>query len=257
MQVVPVPCLVDNYAYLIFADGSSDAAVVDPSEAAPVTAALAERGLKLGAIFNTHHHWDHVGGNEELVAQSPGIGVYGHDSDRGRIPGQTRFLADGEEFDELGLHFAIRHIPGHTTGAIAYIVEDAVFTGDTLFAAGCGRLFEGTPAMMYTSLNETLRDLPDATRVFFGHEYTEANLRFAEAVDPQNPEITARVARVKQVRESGHPTTPSTMTQERATNPFMRCSSDGIRAELSVELGARANDPVEVFTALRTAKDGF
>ena len=257
MQVVPVPCLVDNYAYLIFVDGSPEALVVDPSEAAPVKAALAERGLKLKAILNTHHHWDHVGGNEDLAAEYPGIDIYGHDSDRGRIPGQTRFLADGEGFEAIGLQFTTRHIPGHTTGAIAYLVDDAVFTGDTMFAAGCGRLFEGTPAMMYRSLNETLSDLSDDTRVFFGHEYTEANLRFADAVEPQNPEIAARIAGVKSVREAGQPTTPSTMAQERATNPFMRCSSEGIREGLTQQLGARTADPIEVFAALRTAKDGF
>ncbi len=257
MQVVPVPCLTDNYAYLIFADGSTDAAVVDPAEAAPVAKALAERGLELRAIFNTHHHWDHVGGNEELAAKYPGIQVYGHDSDRGRIPGQTRFLADGEEFGEIGLHFSVRHIPGHTMGAIAYLVEDAVFTGDTLFAAGCGRLFEGTPAMMYRSLNETLGDLPDTTQVFFGHEYTESNLRFAEAVEPENPEIITRIAHVERARQAGQPTTPSNMAQERATNPFIRCDSEAIRKGLSAKLGTGLDDPTEVFAALRAAKDSF
>ncbi len=259
MQVIAVPCLSDNYAYLIFADGSTDAAVVDPAEAAPVIKALAKHGLTLRAILNTHHHWDHVGGNEELVAKFPdnGIEIYGHDSDRGRIPGQTRFLADGQEFDAIGLHFSTRHIPGHTMGAIAYLVEGSVFTGDTLFAAGCGRLFEGTPAMMYRSLNETLGDLPDATQVFFGHEYTESNLRFAEAVEPENPEIIARIAKVREARQAGQPTTPSTMALERATNPFMRCESEAIRKGLSAKLGTRVDDPIEVLTALRTAKDGF
>ena len=257
MQVVPVPCLSDNYAYLIFADGSRDAAVVDPSEAAPVARALAEHGLNLRAILNTHHHYDHVGGNDELASQFPGVEIYGHDSDRGRIPRQTHFLADGEEFDAIGVHFSTRHIPGHTTGAVAYIAEGAVFTGDTMFAAGCGRLFEGTPAMMYRSLNETLGDLPDATRVFFGHEYTESNLRFAETVEPENAEIKARIAQVRKIRGAGDPTTPSTMALERATNPFMRCSSDGIRAGLAAKLGAGVNDPIEVLAALRTAKDGF
>ena len=139
MRVVVVPCLSDNFAYLIHAEGSRQAAVVDPSEAAPVLAAVEREGLELVAILNTHHHFDHVGGNEELRAKFPGVPVYGHASDDGRIPEQTAKLEEGQQIEVAGLQFRILHIPGHTTGAVAYVGEGAVFTGDTLFAAGCGR----------------------------------------------------------------------------------------------------------------------
>ena len=196
MQVEPVPCLKDNFAYLVWPAGQKTAAVVDPSEAEPVRASLAKHGLRLGAILNTHHHWDHVAGNEALLQDTPGLRVFGHASDAGRLFGQTEQLEHGQEFELLGMDFRALHIPGHTTGAVAYVVEGAVFTGDTLFAAGCGRLFEGTPAMMYTSLNVHLSALPDATRVYFGHEYTLSNLKFAAHVEPDNQDVRAKAERV-------------------------------------------------------------
>ena len=146
MRVHIVPCLQDNYAYLVHAEGRKEALVVDPSEAAPVIAAAEREGLVIVGILNTHHHWDHVGGNEELVRLRGGLPVFGHQSDAGRIPLFERGLRDGESFEAAGLGFRVMHVPGHTSGALAYIAHDAVFTGDTLFAAGCGRLFEGTPS---------------------------------------------------------------------------------------------------------------
>jgi hydroxyacylglutathione hydrolase len=256
MLVTPIACLRDNYAYLICADGEKAALCIDPSEAGPVLLALEHAGLELAGILNTHHHWDHVGGNQELLARTGDLPVYGHASDRERIPGQNRFLEDGDEFDLAGMHFRILHIPGHTMGAVAYIIEDAVFTGDTLFAAGCGRLFEGTPADMYQSLNIKLGSLSDATRVYCGHEYTASNLRFAEHVEPGNAAVREKAASVAKLRARGEPTVPSTMGEERLTNPFLRCDSEEIIQSVRSRLGSNIN-PVDVLGAVRAAKDAF
>src|SRR3954453_2338168 len=183
LHITIVPCLEDNYAYLLD-DGSGELAVVDPSEAKPVLDALdalreaTGRKGALGAILSTHHHHDHVGGNLELAQRFPGLRVLGFKTDRGRIPGQTEFLEDGETFTWGETAVRALHIPGHTLGAVGYVMKGAVFTGDTLFAAGCGRLFEGTPAMMHHSLCEVLAPLGAEMRVYCGHEYTIANLQF-------------------------------------------------------------------------------
>lgn len=256
MRVIPVPCLKDNYAYLLVADGSTRALVVDPSEAEPVIRAAREHGLVIGGILNTHHHWDHVGGNEGLAAEYGKLPVRGHVSDNGRIPLLSDGLEHGGKFEAEGLSFRVMHIPGHTLGAIAYITEDAVFTGDTMFAAGCGRLFEGSPAQMYASLNEKLGSLPDATRVYFGHEYTQANLRFALHVEPGNADAKAKAERVAAARERGEFTTPSSIGEERRTNPFMRCDSAEIIGHLASKLG-NERGPVAVLAAVRAEKDGF
>jgi hydroxyacylglutathione hydrolase len=205
MRIVPVPCLTDNYAYLVI-DGKR-AAVVDPGEAPPVEAALARERVELIAIWLTHHHWDHVGGVPGLTR--PGIEVVAHTSDRERTRA-TRYVDEGDTI-ELGAR--ILHNPGHTLGAISYVVDRCVFTGDTLFGAGCGRLFEGTPEMMYESLGK-LAALTPETLVYFGHEYTASNLRFAAEVEPDNAAIAER--------SRAAPTTPSTIALERATNPFVR-----------------------------------
>ncbi len=249
MTITPIPCLSDNYAYLVTCDRTKKTAIVDPSEAAPVLEAVKRAGVKASdvcAIWNTHHHWDHVGGNEELVS-ALGIGeVCGHASDKGRIAKQTRFLEEGDHFTLGDLAVRILHIPGHTTGAIAYVVDGlaegetsqsrtrngAVFTGDTLFVAGCGRLFEGTPEMMFASLAK-LASLPDDTRVYCGHEYTKANLAFAAHVEPENADVRRAAANVHV------PSVPSTIAIEKRINPFVRASS------------------VAEFAARRTAKDAF
>jgi hydroxyacylglutathione hydrolase len=256
MEITPVPCLKDNFAYLLRPDGERRALVVDPSEAAPVLAAAAELGLEIAGILNTHHHWDHVGGNEELKKKYGQIDVYGHVSDAERIPAFTQGVEEGDSFSLLGLDFRIFHIPGHTLGAVAYIVGDAVFTGDTLFAAGCGRLFEGTPAQMYESLNDKLGSLPDPTRVYFGHEYTASNLRFAAHMEPGNAAVKEKAARVAAQRERGEHTTPSTIGDERATNPFMRCDSAEIVSRMQSALGADKS-PQAILGAVRAAKDNF
>lgn len=254
MRVEIVPCLRDNYAYLVSVEGESRCVVVDPSEAEPVEKALVQHGLELVGILNTHHHHDHVGGNSALCAARKGIEVYGHASDRGRIPEQTRFLEHGESFSVAGLTFSVLHIPGHTTGAIAYVGNGAAFTGDTLFAGGCGRLFEGTPADMYESLNEKLAKLPDETRIFCGHEYTVNNLRFAATLEPTNQAISEKLAWARATAKSGEATIPSTLADERATNPFLRTDSAELRRHLAL---GEAEDAISVLAKTRAAKDAF
>ncbi len=256
MQVTTVPCLTDNYAYVLLAPGSKRAVVVDACESEPVLRALAALGVTLGAILATHHHGDHVGGNSELAKRYPGVRVYGHSSDRGRIPAQTDFVEHGAAVEAEGLTFRALHIPGHTLGAVAYAGEGAVFTGDTLFAAGCGRLFEGTPAQMYESLNVTLAALPDDTLVYCGHEYTASNLRFAAHMEPANAAVAAKVVRVAEQRARGEATVPSTLAEEKATNPFMRCESPEIIQRVSSSLAADRS-PAAVLGAVRAAKDKF
>ena len=211
-QVVAVPCLRDNYAYIVHRSDSRQAVVIDPSEAAPVRQQLQQRGLELVAILNTHHHWDHVGGNEEL-RQPEGLPVYAHqsDMDEQRVPGQTHALTHEQRFEVAGLSFGVLHVPGHTLGAVSYCLDDMVFTGDTLFIAGCGRLFEGTPEMMHRSLTGTLAQLPPDTKVYCGHEYTAANLRFAATVEPGNAAVRDKLAWATAQGEKQQPTIPSTI----------------------------------------------
>jgi hydroxyacylglutathione hydrolase len=262
MRVTPIPCLSDNYAYLVECEDTNESALVDASEAAPVLKALEATDARAGKghpkeIWSTHHHPDHVGGNEELVARWK-VPVLGHASDRGRIPAQTRFLESGETFLLGKLTVRVHHIPGHTLGAIAYLVSSpgggsAVFTGDTLFVAGCGRMFEGTPAQMHGSL-AWLAAEDAATMVYCGHEYTAANLRFAASVEPSNPDVAQAAARTRRLREDGKPTVPSTLGEERRHNPFLRAGSPEIRKSLGIAADA---DDVTAFAAIRKAKDGF
>jgi hydroxyacylglutathione hydrolase len=258
MRIRPIPCLKDNYAYLVVCEETREAAIVDASEAAPVLGVLAEEtGVRVRALWCTHHHWDHVGGNEEVVAKL-GVPVLGHASDKGRIPGQTGLLETGARFGLGALEVETMHIPGHTLGAIAYVVRGrsealAVFTGDTLFLAGCGRLFEGTPAQMHASLS-SLAGLPPETRVYCGHEYTEQNLRFAAHVESSNAAVARARERAAHVRGEGKPTVPGTLGEERATNPFLRVDSGEIRKAVGVAPDA---SPVEAFAAIRRAKDEF
>jgi len=186
MRVRHVPCLSDNYAYLVTADGATEAIVIDPSESGPVIEAVEGEGLRLVAIVNTHHHYDHVGGNEALRERYGELPVYAHVSDVGRVPAQTERVEEGRPIHLAGLALGPLHVPGHTLGAVAYTIEDAVFTGDTLFIAGCGRLFEGTPEQMHGSLSGKLARLPPATRVFCGHEYARRRTRSARSCRPED-----------------------------------------------------------------------
>jgi hydroxyacylglutathione hydrolase len=252
MRVVPVPCLSDNYAYVVARAGSPDAIVIDPSEAEPVARALAHEGLELTAILATHHHHDHVGGVEALRARFGAVAVYAHASDAGRVPGQSERVEDGRRFTVAGLEVLPLHVPGHTRGAVAYVVGDAVFTGDTLFVAGCGRLFEGTADDLHASLNGKLARLPITTRVYCGHEYTAANLRFAAAMEPESEPVREKAARVEALRAKGEPTVPSTIADELETNPFLRVGSAALRARFP-----EAASDAERFAAVRRAKDAF
>jgi hydroxyacylglutathione hydrolase len=255
VRIVPVPCLTDNYAYLVVTRGG-DAAVVDASEAEPVRAALHREGARARAIWSTHHHPDHVGGNEAL-ARELGLEVVGHVSDRERVPAITRTVDTGDVVAVGEVSARCIHIPGHTLGAVAYYVDDggerAVFTGDTLFCAGCGRLFEGTPAMMHASLSR-LAELPGDTRVYCGHEYTESNLRFAAHVEPRNEDVARAQARARALRERREPTVGTTLDEERAVNPFLRVRSAEIRATLGIDADA---DDARALGAVRAAKDAF
>lgn len=252
MRVVPVPCLSDNYAYLVHREGSKEAFVVDPSEPNPVIDAIEREGLKLVAILNTHHHFDHVGGNPGLQEHYGDLPVYAHESDDGRVPNQSIKVAHGQAFTVAGLEVHPLHVPGHTTGAVAYHVDGGVFTGDTMFVAGCGRLFEGTPAMMNESLNDKLAKLPDDTRVYCGHEYTLQNLRFAQSVEPGNADVTSELQAAEAKRGRSEPTVPSTIGTEKKINPFLRVSIPEVQARYSHQ-----GDPVATLAAVRAAKDSF
>ena len=255
--IIPIPAFADNYIWLI-CEGSS-AAAVDPGDAAPVAAYLDANGLALTAIVTTHHHADHVGGNRELLARWP-CPVLGpaHET----IPGRTQALREGDRVHVPGLPvtFDVLDIPGHTSGHIAYVGAvggtPTVFCGDTLFAAGCGRLFEGTPPQMWSSLSK-LAALDPATRAYCGHEYTLANLRFARAVEPANLDLHNREVREQSKRARGEPTVPSTIADERLTNPFLRAGEPSVRAAAEAHAGHALPDVVATFAELRAWKNAF
>lgn len=255
MRVIPIPCLSDNYAYLIVDDATREAAVVDASEASPVREVLAREKVRLGAILSTHHHFDHVGGNEDL-AKAFRVPVYGGEQDKGRLPGLTNPLAHGDTITVAGEEARVLHIPGHTLGHIAYAFAGHVFTGDTLFFAGCGRLFEGTPEMMVESLTKILGSLPDNTWVYCGHEYTAKNLEFALTVEPGNAKARETLEAVRAKRKRGEPSVPSTMSLEKAVNPFLRTMSPEIRSKVQAQDPA-ATDLVRIFARVREMKDNF
>jgi hydroxyacylglutathione hydrolase len=253
LSVELVPCLRDNYAYLLSDTEAGLCAVVDPSEAEPVRQALERRGLVLTHILNTHHHFDHTGGNISLKAQHGAL-VVGPGEDHNRIPGIDVGVDEAAPW-QFGPHRArILEIPAHTRAHIAFAfeAEDIVFTGDTLFSMGCGRLFEGTPQMMWASLSKLMR-LADSTRIYCGHEYTLNNGRFALTLEPNNPDLQQRMAEVEALRARNQPTIPSTMALEKKTNPFLRPASREIRKTLGLE-GA---DDVAVFAEMRRRKDAF
>lgn len=248
-EIVIVPCLADNYAYLVHLEGQT--AAIDPSEAEPVAAALAARGWRLTHILNTHHHWDHSGGNRELKAAF-GAEVVGPETDRSRIPAIDTGVTEAAGWRFGPLTVGVLEVPAHTRGAVAYVFGQAVFTGDTLFTLGCGRLFEGDAAMMQASLAK-LAALPGDTKVYCGHDYTLANARFALTLEPGNAALQARAEQAAALREAGGFTVPSTIAEEVATNPFLRTQS----AEIRANLGMKDADAVAVFAEIRRRKDSF
>lgn len=253
MEVILVPAFADNYIYVLRDAASGKVGVVDPGDAAPVQAELERRGWSLTHIFLTHHHNDHIGGAEELKARYR-ASVVGARADAHRIPGLDVMLSDGDRTvfgEQTARVFAV---PGHTSGHIAFWFEAAetLFSGDTLFSLGCGRLFEGTPVQMWDSL-QSLRALTDQTRVYCGHEYTQSNGRFALTVDPDNAALHQRMEEVAELRERNQPTIPTTIGMERRTNPFLRADDPGVQAAL----GMSGAPSVEVFAELRRRKDHF
>ncbi len=254
LEVHAINALRDNYIWLLREPRSGAVGVVDPAEAAPVEAALHGRGWRLTHILNTHHHGDHTGGNLALKAAS-GCTIVGAAADRERIPGIDVALGDGESYAFGAETAQVLDVPGHTKGHIAFFFPGppALFCGDTMFSLGCGRLFEGTPAQMWASLGK-FRRLPPATRVYCGHEYTQANGRFAITVDPDNAALKARIAEVAALRAEGRGTVPSLLSGELAANPFLRADQPVLARAAGLQPGA---DPVAVFAAIRAAKDKF
>lgn len=272
MKIHRIPVLSDNYIFLLVSAETGTAAVVDPAVAEPVLQLLQELKLELVAIFNTHHHRDHVGGNAQLLHQFPQAIAYGGAEDRGRIPGQQVFLKEGDRVSFANREAQVLFVPGHTKAHIAYYFPPSnlppsgfpssasltsepneigeLFCGDTLFAGSCGRLFEGTPAQMVDSLGK-IRALPDSTRVWCAHEYTLSNLRFAVTVEENNQELQARLDRVKAMRQRSEATIPSLLGEEKATNPFLRWD------RLELQARVKSQNPIQTFGRLRGMKDVF
>ncbi len=256
LNVRPVRAFSDNYIWLIESPRAADRVVaVDPGEAAPVIAELQRSGASLAAILLTHHHSDHIGGVPDLLRHGA-VPVIGPDDTR--IAQRTLTVRDGErcELSDLGLSFETLQVPGHTLSHIAFWGHGALFCGDTLFSAGCGRMFEGTPTQMNASLTK-LRNLPPDTRMFCGHEYTAANLRFALTVDPRNGAALEYRDRVDRVRAEGSPSLPSTMELEIRVNPFLRCDDPTVVRAAEIHAGKSLKAPAEVFGVLRAWKDQF
>jgi len=258
MKIITIPCSFDNYAYLLICEETGDAAVVDPAEFYPIFCEIKRTGVRLEAIYCTHHHADHIGGLDELLGEFPELSVYGHESDKQRIRRMNRSLTEGNQIQIGNIPGQVMHTPGHTSGSLCYMIGDALFTGDTLFSGGCGRLFEGSPKQMYDALNCRIKLLPLQTKVYFGHEYTIHNLKFAHFIEPDNEPVNERLNQL--LKRSGSallPTTPSTIQIECETNPFLRCAEESIVRSVAEKFVGEALDPVSVFTALRRLKDSF
>ncbi|KAL6977578.1 Hydroxyacylglutathione hydrolase cytoplasmic [Sarracenia purpurea var. burkii] len=256
MKIVHVPCLEDNYSYIIIDEATKEAAAVDPVEPEKVLGVSKENGADLKLVLTTHRHWDHAGGNEKIKKLVPGIRVYGGSIDN--VEGCTDKLENGDKLT-LGsdIHILALHTPCHTKGHISYYVsgkdeeDPAVFTGDTLFIAGCGKFFEGTAEQMYQSLCVTLASLPKPTRVYCGHEYTVNNLQFALTIEPDNTRIAQKLSWAEHTRKAGLPTIPSTIEEELETNPFIRVDLPQIQERVDCK------SPIEALAEIRQRKDNW
>nr|CAH7756867.1 unnamed protein product [Callosobruchus chinensis] len=254
MKITILPALSDNYMYLIIDEQTKQAAIVDPVEPDTVLKAVKEEGVNLTKVLTTHYHWDHAGGNEELVKKSPTVlQVFGGDKHIGAL---TNEVKHGDKFSIGEINVECLHTPCHTSGHICYYLTapgqtPAVFTGDTLFIAGCGRFFEGTAEQMYSALVEKLGGLPDNTRVFCGHEYTLQNLKFARHVEGHNQDILKKIEQASELRNKNLPTVPSTIGEEKKYNPFMRVMMGEVQSH------AGCSDPVATMQSIRREKDNF
>jgi len=257
LRVTPVRAFTDNYIWLIHSPGDSSRVVaVDPGDAKPVERALASSNLTLAGLLITHHHRDHVGGVDDLLQNRRGIPIYGPASET--IPGNPQRMREGDRalFAELGLAFDVLDVPGHTAGHIAYVGHGAVFCGDTLFSAGCGRLFEGTAEQMHSSLSK-LAALPAETLVYCAHEYTLSNLKFGQAVEPDNQATAVYLAHCRELRARDEATIPSDIRRERNVNPFLRCDDETVKQAAEAYAGRRLPSQPEVFAVVRQWKDSF
>ena len=253
MQIIPIPCLKDNYAYIINDNNSKTVGVVDPSESKPIISFLNKKNLKLNYILNTHHHFDHIGGNIELK-KLYNAKVVGFVGDKHRIPGIDITLKDNEKWNFENSQVKILHIPGHTLGHICFFFEKekAAFTGDTLFSLGCGKIFEGTHNQMLKSLNR-IKKLPKDTKIYCGHEYTYKNAEFCMKYDHDNVDLKNKFEEIKKLRSSNLPTIPSSLEDELKSNIFLRCNQNALKIKLNME----NQEDSKVFKKVRDLKDSF
>ena len=253
MLITPILCLTDNYAYIVNDDNSKIVGVVDPSEATPIINFLEKQNLKLDYILNTHHHFDHIGGNVELKKKY-NAKVVGFKGDKHRIPGIDITLRDNEEWTFGSSKIKILHIPGHTLGHICFFFkkEKIAFTGDTLFSLGCGRIFEGDHKQMLTSLNK-IKKLPQDTKIYCGHEYTYKNAEFCMKYDIDNLNLKKKFEIIKKLRSKNLPTIPTILKDELNSNIFLRCNQN----ELKIKLNMKNQEDIRVFVKVRDLKDAF
>ncbi|QPM92073.1 hydroxyacylglutathione hydrolase [Pseudooceanicola algae] len=252
LDLVTIPCRSDNYAYLV--NGPEGSCIVDAPEAAPIIAEAEARGWTPATLLITHHHGDHVEGIDALRARFPGLTVIGPQAEKTKMPPMDRYVSGGDSFGSGAMRVDVIDVPGHTLGHIAFHMPGAgfLFTADSLMALGCGRVFEGTMEMMFDSLTR-LAALPGDTIVCSGHEYTAANGRFAQTIEPENPALISRIEAVTEARAAGHPTVPSRLSEELETNPFMRAHLSSVAAAVGLDGAA----PAAVFAELRRRKDSF
>ena len=253
MKIKIVKCLTDNYSYIIFDERTLSAAVIDPSEADPIINQIEQNNLVLKYILNTHHHYDHVGGNKKLK-EKYNCKVVGFEKDKHRIPDIDIGLKDNEKWKNELFECEIKHIPGHTSGHICIYIKklNALFTGDTLFSLGCGRIFEGTYEEMYQSLNK-LKKFPNDTKIYCGHEYTKKNSDFCLSIDKNNSNLVGKIKEINKNIKNGMPTIPSILSDELSCNIFLRSNN----LDIQKQLGINSGDPIETFAKLRDLKDNF